>query len=172
MIKLNYMTKNPRWGFTGIEFDSLESYSLALGYLSNPEHYRNLHPSSLYANISLHVESNNEQGAWAKEGRIHCYRDPSDLRANFEDLAKHCSQGNGNGNIKCRINSNGYIRSLIDDYGFEVKSYEGYSTVDVFPTDKVAIINKLKEQLKNIKLMDSRVDGCLEEFERGYNLQF
>lgn len=170
MIELDYRTNNRRWGDKGICFRSWESYSLTLGYLSNFGHYKNLNPSSLDANISLHIEKNNEQGAWGKEGRIHYYGNLSDLRMNLEDLA-NCSSA-GNGKIKCRINSNGYILSLINDYGFEVKSYEGYSTVDVFPTDKIAIKDKLEKQLKNIKLMDSRVDGCLEEFKRGYNLQF
>ena len=73
MVKLDYRTNNPRWGLKGVKFDSWESYSFTLGYLSNPDHYDNLNSYSRYANISLHIEGNNEQGAWDKEGRIHYY---------------------------------------------------------------------------------------------------
>ena len=120
MVKLDYRTNNPRWGLKGVKFDSWESYSFTLGYLSNPDHYDNLNSYSRYANISLHIEGNNEQGAWDKEGRIHYYGGLSSLRTNLEDLDA-CSSA-GTGRIRRRINSNGYILSLINDYDFEVRT--------------------------------------------------
>lgn len=63
MVTLNYKTNNPRWGIRGVEFQNWESYSFTLGYLSNPTHYVNFHPNSPNADISVHIEGNNEQGA-------------------------------------------------------------------------------------------------------------
>ena len=60
---LNYKTNNPRWGLSRIEFQSWTRYSFILGYLSNPEHYRNLNQNSLRANVSVHIERNDRQGA-------------------------------------------------------------------------------------------------------------
>lgn len=170
MVKLDYRTNNPRWGLKGINFNSWESYSLTLGYVSNPNHYNNLNSYSQYANISLHIEGNNEQGAWDKEGRIHYYGKLSALGANLDDLDA-CSSA-GTGRITRRINSNGYLLSLINDYGFEVKTYVGYTTADVFPTDKSGIETELRRQLLNKRLNNSQINDCLEMFERGYSLLF
>lgn len=129
MVKLDYRTNNPRWGLRGMKFENWESYSFTLGYLSNPNHYNNKHPYAHNANISIHIEGNNEQGAWDKEGRIHYYGSNSSLRDTFDDLYA-CSSA-GTGRIKRRINSNGYILSLINDYDFEVQTYVGYTTAQV-----------------------------------------
>lgn len=53
-----------------------------------------------------------------KEGRIHYYGELFDLKNTFEDLFA-CSSA-GTRNITRRINSNGYILSLINDYKIEV----------------------------------------------------
>lgn len=170
MVELDYRTNNPRWGLKGVKFSSWESYSFTLGYLSNPDHYDNLNSYSRYANISLHIEGNNEQGAWDKEGRIHYYGRLSALEANLRDL-NTCSSA-GTGRITRRINSNGYLLSLINDYGFEVRTYSGYTTADVFPVDKVYIETELRRHLINRHLNNSQINDCLDLFERGYNLQF
>ena len=170
MVKLDYRTNNPRWGLKGICFESWESYSLTLGYLSNPDHYNNLHAYSRYANISLHIEGNDEQGAWNKEGRIHYYGRLSALRINLEDLDA-CSSA-GTGRITRRINSNGYLLSLINDYDFEVRTYAGYTTADVFPTDREDIEAELRRQLLNKRLANSQINECINMVNRGYNLQF
>ena len=56
MIQLDYRTNNPRWGLTGIQFTSWESYSFTLGYLSNLVHYDKKYPHAPNANISVHIE--------------------------------------------------------------------------------------------------------------------
>lgn len=170
MIQLDYRTLNPRWGIRGIKFESWESYSLTLGYLSNLDHYYNLNPHQQHANVSVHVESNDDQGAWDKEGRIHYYGQEMLLGAYLKDLDA-CSSS-GTGRITRRINSNGYIRSLLYDYNFEIRIDEGYTTADVFPTDKAKIKSKLRNQLINERLTNPEINYCLDVFEEGYNLQF
>ena len=168
MVKLNYKTNNPRWGLTGIEFQSWESYSFTLGYLSNHKHYVNLHPVSPQADISVHIEGNNEQGAWDKEGRIHYYGRMSDLERTFEDLYD-CSSA-GTGNITRRINSNGYVLSLINDYNFEMRTYRDHTTADVFPSELAVIEASLKRHLMNHRLSNTQINTCLNVFYDGYNL--
>lgn len=168
MVKLNYKTDNPRWGLSGVEFQDWESYSFTLGYLSNPAHYKNLHQNSPRANISIHIEGNNEQGAWDKEGRIHYYGPLSSLQKTFDDLYA-CSSA-GNGKITRRINSNGYILSLINDYDFELQTYVGYTTADVFPPDMEIVESNLKKHLINSGLTNTYINRCLHNFYDGYNL--
>lgn len=168
MVKLNYKTNNPRWGISGLEFQNWESYSLTLGYLSNPQHYDNLYSNTPRANISVHIEGNNEQGAWDKEGRIHYYGSPISLRDTFDDLYACCSAGTGR--ITRRINSNGYILSLINDYGFEVRTYKGYTTANVFPPEVKNVENNLRKHLMNLRLTNTYINQCLEIFQNGYNL--
>ena len=168
MVKLDYRTNNPRWGLRGMKFDNWESYSFTLGYLSNPDHYNNKHPYARNANISVHIEGNNEQGAWDKEGRIHYYGSLSGLRDTFDDLYA-CSSA-GTGRITRRINSNGYILSLINDYDFEVKTYVGYTTADVFPPEVEVVENYLRRHLMNKCLTNSQINACVDNFVAGYNL--
>lgn len=168
MVKLDYRTNNPRWGLTGIKFENWESYSFTLGYLSNPAHYDNKHPYAPNANISVHIEGNNEQGAWDKEGRIHYYGSLSSLRNTFGDLYA-CSSA-GTGRITKRINSNGYILSLINDYAFKIQTYVGYTTADVFPPEAEVVENHLRRHLMNRRLTNTQINGCVNSFIAGYNL--
>lgn len=168
MVTLNYKTNNPRWGIRGVEFQNWESYSFTLGYLSNPKHYVNFHPISPNADISVHIEGNNEQGAWDKEGRIHYYGALLDLENTFEDLF-NCSSA-GTRNITRRINSNGYILSLINDYNFEVKTYSGYTTADIFPPELEIVEYNLRRHLINLRLTNTHINMCLNSFYDGYNL--
>lgn len=167
MVTLNYKTNNPRQGIRGVEFQNWESYSFTLGYLSNPEHYYNLYPNSPRAQISVHIEGNNEQGAWDKEGRIHYYGELFDLKNTFEDLFA-CSSA-GTRNITRRINSNGYILSLINDYNFEVRMYRGYTTADVFPPELEIVKNSLRKHLTDLRLTNKYINICLNKFHQGYN---
>lgn len=168
MITLDYRTNNPRWGLRGIVFQSWESYSYTLGYLSNPNHYINIVPHQRNADISLHIEGNNEQGAWDKEGRIHYYGVLENLENTLRDLYD-CSSA-GTRDITRRINSNGYILSLIRDYGFEVRTYAGYTTADIFPTDQKTIENNLMYYLQQRRLPNTQITNCVEAFLDGYNL--
>lgn len=168
MVKLDYRTNNPRWGWRGMKFEDWESFSFTLGYLSNPDHYNNKHPYARNANISVHIEGNNEQGAWDKEGRIHYYGSLSSLRDTFGDLYA-CSSA-GTRRITKRINSNGYILSLINDFDFEVHTYPGYTTADVFPPEAEVVENHLRRHLMNRRMTNSQINACVDNFVAGYNL--
>lgn len=166
MVTLDYRTDNPRWGWSGIHFRDWENYSFVLGYLSNPAHYRNIYPHFSNADISLHIERNDKQGAWNKEGRIHYYGSSADLAKRFEDL-DDCSSA-GVGNITRRINSNGYILALISDFGFTVKTYVARTTADVFPPDKAEVAYRLQSHLENKNLSEPHINACMERFQAGY----
>lgn len=168
MVTLDYRTNNPRWGWSGIKFENWESYSFTLGYLSNPDHYKNKYPYAHNANISVHIEGNNEQGAWDKEGRIHYYGSLSSLKDTFDDLYA-CSSA-GTGKIIRRMNSNGYILSLINDYDFKVQTCAGYTTADVFPPEAEVVKNRLRRHLMNKHLTNSQINACVDNFAEGYNL--
>lgn len=128
MIALDYRTDNPRWGISGIEYSTWGDFAFALGYLANEIHYRNKNSNGL---IELHFESNNMQGAWGKEGRIHYYGTKSYLESTFNDWYRAKSAGTGN--ITYRVNSNDYMYSLVHDFRFEERRYRGYTTADIFP---------------------------------------
>lgn len=168
MVTLDHRTNNPRWGWAGMLFSNWESYSFTLGYLSNPDHYDNISPNAHNADISIHIERNDKQGAWNKEGRIHYYGSLSRLRDTFDDL--HACSSAGTGRITRRINSNGYILSLIDDYDFEVRTYAGYTTADVFPPEIDVVENNLRRHLRNKRLTDSEINACIDSFIDGYDL--
>ena len=115
MITLDYTTYNPHWKHSGIRYSSWEAFAFALGYLANRLHYRNINDSGL---IELHFESNDNQGAWGKEGRIHYYGERAYLSSEFLDW--YNAKSAGVNNITYRINSNDYMYSLVYEFGFEV----------------------------------------------------
>jgi len=169
MIQLNYQTNNPRWGWSGMEFSDWNSFSLTLGFLSNIQHFKGHGTtSSIWSNsISIHIEGNNQQGAWDKEGRIHYYKRYSDLQACLKDLEAHSSAGNSS--ITRRINSNGYVLSLVHDFGFKVKTYTGYTTADIF---NALIENKkiLKDYFNSNNFSTEQIQSYLDSFNIGFNL--
>ncbi len=128
MITLDYRTDNPRWGLSGIKYNSWEAFAFALGYLANEVHYRNVNNSGL---IELHFERNDVQGAWGKEGRIHYYGSSAYLSSTFADW--YDAKSAGVNNITYRVNSNDYMYSLVHDFGFEERRYVEYTTADIFP---------------------------------------
>lgn len=152
MIQLNYQTNNGRWGWAGIKYSNWVNYAFSLGFLANINHYRN----GTGELIEVHIEHNEKQCAWGKEGRIHYYGSEFFLASNLPDWNRCKSAGNGS--ITCRVNSNSYIYSLIEDYDFIVYSYEGYTTADIFPPKNNAfnhVWNRLfvdlqHKQVKNI----------------------
>ncbi len=168
MICLDYQTYNARWGLRGMKFQNWQSFSFTLGYLSNIAHYTNVQPAYKNASISIHIEGNNEQGAWEKEGRIHYYGDINVLKAIFVDLYDHSSAGTRN--ITRRINSNGYILSLIYDFGFEIVTYTGYTTADVFPADPKSIRDCLQNHLLGERMTITQINDCLQWFDKGYEM--
>ena len=169
MICLDYQTYNRRWGQRGMRFQSWQSYSFVLGYLSNIVHYVNTPQASRSASISIRIESNDDQGAWEKEERIYYYGDLDVLQAVFFDLYDHSSAGVGS--VTRRINSNGYVASLVDDFGFDVVVRPGYSTEFVFPSDPDGIYDCLRRHLISEQLTNNEIDDCLNWFDKGFNMQ-
>lgn len=167
MIDLDYRTDNPRWGISGIVYGSWASFAFALGYLANEAHYRNRNSIGL---IDLHVEGNDVQGAWGKEGRIHYYGPEPYLASRFGDW--NCAKSAGNGNITCRINSNEYMRSLVYDFGFEVKTYRGYTTADIFPPSADPfnrVWDVLKGHLGSLGFSTSKIADISGHYAAGWN---
>lgn len=167
MITLDYRTDNPRWGLSGIRYSSWEAFAFALGYLANELHYRNINNSGL---IDLHFESNDAQGAWGKEGRIHYYGTEAYLASTFADW--YDAKSAGVNNITYRINSNDYMYSLVHDFGFEVKRYVGYTTADIFPPIHNAfgeVWNLLEDYLVQNGYPDGQIDRIHQCYIEGWN---
>lgn len=168
MVKLDYRTNNPRWGLRGVVFSDWQSCSFILGYLSNPAHNIELNPRLHSADISIRIERNDKLGAWSKEGRIHFYGSNLKLQQTLTDLY-YCSI-DGVGRITKRIDSNGYIRSLIEDYQFEVCPRIGNATADIFPPNISTVETLLEKYLSELDITDENIDECLECFRSGFEV--
>lgn len=170
MITLDYRTNNPRWGLCGVNFTNWENYCLTLGFLSNINHHNiTAHNGSIWNNsISIHVEQNNRQGAWDAEGRIHFYKNINNLQSNLHDL--YLCRSAGVGNIQCRINSNGYIQSLITDFGFQIITHAGLSTADIIPPANPISVRQIIENFLLNSSYTVNVDECLNYFDNGFNI--
>lgn len=162
MITLDYRTDNPRWGLSSIKYSSWGAYAFALGYLSNELHYRNINNSGL---IDLHFESNDAQGAWGKEGRIHYYGGREYLSSVFTDW--YNAKSAGVNNITYRINSNDYMYSLVYDFGFKVQRYVGYTTADIIPPKQNAY-GEVWNVLENYLVQNSYSNGQIEHIHQCY----
>lgn len=166
MIQLDCRTINRRWGLRGIEFSSWQNYAFTLGYLANPAHNYELNRTSPNADISMRIERNDDQGAWDKEGRIHFYGTEIQLQRCLPDLYDACSAGVGS--VTKRIDSNGYILSLIEDYDFVLQPRPGYSTADVFPPNNDRVRRLLYGYLSELELPNHIIAECLQCFDEGY----
>lgn len=163
MIQLDYQTYNRRWGLSGMRFSNWENYAFALGYLANINHYR-----CNGGLIEVKIEQNDLQGADAKEGRIHFYGYQNYLASVLPDW-DNCSSA-GNGSITCRMNSNDYIYSLVDDYNFVIQPYIGLTTADVFPPAFGAqqiVWSRLFRYLQHERV--ENLDDIQEAFLNGFN---
>ncbi len=142
MISLNYTTYNNRWGTCGISFMNIQEYAKVLGFLSNIEHYKNtqLANKNYFSNsIKVCIEENNKDGAYKEEYRIYYYKDESLLSMQLPNL--YSAKSAGIGSATCRINSELYIKHLINDFNFNF-STTGYIK-DVFPPNDIDILSKL-----------------------------
>lgn len=167
MINLDFTTYNPRWGKSGIEFTDLFEYAKTLGFLSNIRHYKE-HGENITKfdnSISIHIEGNHVDGAWAKECRIHYYKDKEMLNYHLHNLCEVSSAGRGDA-ITCRINSNKYINHLIAEYDFLVYDI-GYRS-DVFPNERERIISRFEQQL--IGETTERKISAINNFNIGWEL--
>lgn len=170
MIMLDYQTDNPKWGWSGIAFCGWDGYAFTLGYLSNIAHYQKVPQSASNADIRIKIERNDEQGAWAKQGRIEYYGALTRLQTHFPDLFR-CSSA-GVGRATKRINSNDYALSLVNDYGFTLRRRpNGQLTADIYPPDSPAQVRaRLQQHLQSQGLSAQALGSCLAEFDRGYHL--
>ena len=78
-----------------VHFSNKNEYYYTLGLLASAKR------------TSIHWEHNEEQGAWASEGRIHCYSDQHLFTPVFNITT-------GTGPAIGRINCNEYVRRLLD----------------------------------------------------------
>ncbi len=171
MIKLDYRTENPRWKKRGIIFRSWKEYAKILAFLSNKEHHIDLTISNSIwsASISLIDEANDNQGAYAHEGRIRFYKNKNLLAQELPVLYSASSAGVGS--VTLRINSNGFIESLIDDYDFTVNPRNGQTTKDVYPPNDIDDIKNIFEaHLSNLSLSTQEINDIMDEFDNGYTL--
>ena len=169
MISLDYTTNNSHWGISGIRFSNIIEYAETLGFLSNIRHYRGhgCELSRFDDSISIHIEQNDEDGAWNRECRIHYYNDIEILNDYIPALSRASSAGRNN--ITCRINSNKYINHLITTYNFSV-SGSGY-TRSVCPSERNYIIDNLRYELQDQLLdQDQDIETIIEHFNRGWAL--
>ncbi len=173
MIRLDFTTNNPRWGISGILFLSLEEYSFTLGFLSNLRHhygYGNRSDASGRTkyddSISIHIEGNYIDGAWAQECRIHFYKSDEMLRV-LSALERAKSAGRGS-DISWRINSNEYINHLIQDYHFRIMP--GGYTNDVYPPNDIDMVWNNFMNILNISNETLEPTVIRQYFEEGWNL--
>ena len=169
MIQLDYRTNNPRWGYVGVNFTDWNNFCLTLGFLSNINHYinRGIPTGSVWdSSVAIHVESNHMQGAWDSEGRIQYYKDLNDLQNYLIDLYT-CSSA-GVGNITCRINSNGYIQSLINDFNFQITN-PGNNTADIIPPLPGVTRTIIQNFLLNYYQLN-QVNNILNYYDIGFNM--
>ena len=85
----------------------------------------------------------------------------------MKDLYDHSSRGVGR--VTKRIDSNGYILSLINDYGFKLCPRTGYTTADVFPPNDNSVAGLLEQYLLDMNLPDNVIDECLNCFDDGFD---
>lgn len=168
-MRIDFSTNNPRWGISGISFATPEEFVYVLGFLTNTRHYQN-YDGSPYSNydksIEIQIEGNYVDGAWAKECRIHYFKDMQSLSDLSQSLSNTSSAGRPTHGIIARINSNEFINHLISDYNFDVLQTGGYSDF-VTPPLKDIVLAKLGNSLLNDGL---DVDGFIGIFEQGFNL--
>lgn len=167
MIELDFTTDNPRWGKSGILFFDIEEYSKTLGFLSNLRHYKGYGESKIYfdESISIHIEGNYIDGAWAKECRIHCYRSRDDFKTELNIFDRASSSGVGN--IAFRINSNTYINHLIDEYGFNVENSGNYIST-VYPQEYSDIFDLFLQKINGYSNVE--IERFIKQFKYGFNL--
>lgn len=93
-----------------ISFQSEADYYQFIGYLSKND-----------GSTRIVWEQNNEQGAWAEEGRILFYVSPP------RQLRVTLSHTTGNNSILSRVNCNEFITNIRDNHGFVI---DGNQDVD------------------------------------------
>lgn len=95
-----------------IRFESEPDYYETLGYLAKDD-----------GSARIVWENNDEQGAWAPEGRIQFYGEPPvALRAKLKHTA-------GSGSITSRVNCNDFIQHIINYHHFVAGPHQNMSQI-------------------------------------------
>ncbi|RSJ09663.1 hypothetical protein D8824_05015 [Streptococcus intermedius] len=168
-MRIDFRTNNPRWGLSGLSFIDLEEYAYELGFLTNIRHYKSysgLNYSDYDESIEIQIEGNYVDGAWARECRIHYFKDLSSLINLSQSLNSASSAGRQPYGIMARINSNNFINHLISEYDFEVSQTGSYSEY-VTPSSKELVSRILEDSLLDDGIEANRF---LTRFEEGFNL--
>ena len=120
ILSLSFGTKSQ------VRFDSYDEFFRTLGFLAGSRH------------TDIHIEHNEEQGAWSYEGRIHCYGSIEIFPTSLRNAATK-----GTGNITFRINCNEYVEYIIRNYGFiEGKSQHTDSILSMVPPEYIEAFNE------------------------------
>ena len=106
------MYKSSFGSFGQIQFANEHEYYKFLGFLAKSD-----------GSTSLTWEHNEDQGAWASEGRIHILK-PLPLPYPF-----NVSLTAGVGNIVARINCNEFIENIRDNHSFIMGSRQNISSI-------------------------------------------
>lgn len=97
-----------------MRFDSQEEYYETLGFLSKSDN-----------SIALVWEDNDEQGAWGKEGRIHCL---SNLNKFTAPLRRKFTKGRAK-KVLHRINCNEFVKDLETNHNFAMGSTQNTNSI-------------------------------------------
>jgi hypothetical protein len=106
MFKSSFGSKNQ------VSFNSESEYYEFLGYLSKND-----------GTTKIVWENNDEQGAWAQEGRIHFYETkPEKLRVVLQQTA-------GIGNINFRVNCNTFVENILHNHNFTINGSQNIDLI-------------------------------------------
>jgi len=106
MYRNSFGTKNQ------IRFDSAADYYEFLGYLAKGD-----------GTTKIVWEHNDEQGAWAEEGRIQFYENPpATLKAKLNHTA-------GTGNVISRVNCNDFVEHIAQHHHFKSNAAQDQKAV-------------------------------------------
>lgn len=106
MFKSNFGTKDQ------VVFGNKAEYYELIGYLASNKD-----------NVKIVWEDNDEQGAWAAEGRIHFYKTPpGSLRAQLKYTA-------GRGAVVSRVNCNEFVEHIIKYHAFVSNQAQNFSKI-------------------------------------------
>lgn len=107
MYKTSFGTNMP----PQINFENPSEYYRALGYLAKSD-----------GSSSIHWENNEQQGAWASEGRIHFYISDPNIPGYFKLTA-------GTGKAIHRTNCNEFIEHIKSHHGFVIGKNQNIDSI-------------------------------------------
>lgn len=97
-----------------MKFDSAQEYYETLGFIAKGD-----------GSCDLYREDNQEQGAWAPEIRMNCYKN---LHKFTPPLRRKFTKGRGK-KILHRINCNEFIEDLVANHGFNYGAVQNMASI-------------------------------------------